>query len=113
MPEELARAVEVVLDPPVAGFRFYLLAATGSEVAPAFWSVNATTDDRKASMVWGKFLLSTCFGQDFVQEPMQIDMAGAPPSASSGSLARSRWDGGAAEAERCGGRGSGRDERST
>ena len=67
-------AVEAVLDPPMKDGRFLLQAATGLEAVSAFWFVQTTADDRKANMVWAKFLISGYFGQDFVgQEPLQID----------------------------------------
>ncbi len=66
--------MEAVLDPPMKDARFHLQAATGLEAVSAFWFVQTTTDDRKANMVWAKFLISGYFGQDFIgQEPLQID----------------------------------------
>ena len=66
-------AVEAVLDPPLKGARFHLQPATGPEAVSPFWCVQTTTDDRKANVVWAKFLISGYFGQDFIgHEPLQI-----------------------------------------
>lgn len=72
-------AVEAVLDPPLRGARFHLQPATGPEAVSPFWCVQTTTDDRKANMVWAKFLISGYFGQDFVgQAPLLIEMQEEP-----------------------------------
>ena len=67
--------MEAVLDPPMRHARFHLQAATGLEAVSALWLLQTTTDDRKANMVWAKFLISWYFGHDFIgQEPLKIDM---------------------------------------
>lgn len=69
--------VEAVLEPALKKTRFFLQPATSPEAVSPFWFVQTTTDERKANMVWAKYLVSGYFGQDFVgHEPLQFAAQG-------------------------------------